>query len=379
MPTLRRAPKSDTARGHVDAGADEVNGVTTPEKSRENNNNNKAVEKTTPKRRGGDDDADHAVASTPRGARSDEGTASAARIPTLVQFPLVAAISFTTASLGYSLVAELTQGELAGVSRSQETRQEIAILAGWRIFELALSWFGGFDGLDVAMMDFLSHGPAMYLLFAFYNLSAKTTIAALAVDVFSASVPFSLLRPLSAVHKPSSALPNRELIGLPLQLLTAGLSTSIYTVILVLSLRFLLPSVFVLHFAGLPSVEPAYSASYLSMLPVTLLFGAAASTFIFPPFATTGKTKEDERIDNFDPAEASLGETVWWNFWGYTSKTKVAIWRTAVTLLVTGVNTYLACAKTIPGVEPEGAAAYAGVWVFAALCAGLGLGLVGRD
>ncbi|KAK1239752.1 hypothetical protein MKX07_001206 [Trichoderma sp. CBMAI-0711] len=376
MPTLRRATRAESARAHVDAGAHEVNEVATPEKLRDNIN--KAIEKVTPKRRGGDDAA--LVASSPSGgARPDREAASAARIPTLVQFPLVAAISFATASLGYSVVAELTQGELAGVSRSPGTREEIAILAGWRIFELALSWFGGLDGLDVAMMDFLSHGPAMYLLFAFYNLSAKTTIAALAVDVVSASVPFSLLRPLSAVHKPSSALPNRELIGWPLQLLTAGLSTSIYSVVLVSSLRFLLPSIFVVHFEGLRNLEPAYSASYLAVLPVTLLFGIAASTFIFPPFATTGKTKEDERVTNFDPAEASLGETVWWNFWGYTTKAKVAIGRTAVTLLVTGVNTYLACAMTIPGVEPEGAAAYAGVWVFAALCTGLGLGVVGRD
>lgn len=216
-------------------------------------------------------------------------------------------------------------------------------------------------------------------MFAFYNLSPKTAIAALAVDVVSASVPFSLLRPFSAVHKPSSKLPNRELIGFPQQLLTTGLSTSIYTVILVLSLRFLLPKIFVLHFEGIPSIEPAYAASYATVLPVTLLFGAAASTFIFPPFATAGKTKEDERVTNFDPVEASLRETVWWNFWGYTTKAKVAILRTAVTLLVTGVNTYLSCAMTIPGVEQTGAAAYAAVWVFAALCTGVGLGFVGRD
>lgn len=37
------------------------------------------------------------------------------------------------------------------------------LLTRWRRFELALSWFGGLDGLDVAMMDFLSHGPAVSL------------------------------------------------------------------------------------------------------------------------------------------------------------------------------------------------------------------------
>lgn len=192
-------------------------------------------------------------------------------------------------------------------------------------------------------------------------------------------MPFYFLRPLSAVHRHAASLPNRELVDLPLQLLTTALSTGIYTVTLVLSLRFVLPRILVLYFSGLPTVEPAYTASYATVLPVTLLFGAAASTFIFAPFATTGKAKEDDKISQFDPAAASLGQTVWWNFWGYTAKTKVVIRRTAITTLVTGVNTYLACSKTINGVDPAGASAYAAVWVFAALCTGVGLGMVGGD
>ncbi|KAK5990017.1 hypothetical protein PT974_08280 [Cladobotryum mycophilum] len=355
MATLRRAPnKGDDMASAADQGRDE------------------GVVSDTP-------------AATPRTKTRARPTIAkdeqvGARIPTVVQFPLVAVISFATASLGYSVLGELTKGELATVSRTQETWEEVALLATWRIFELALSWFGKLDSLDVAMMDLLSHGPSIYLLAAFYNLSPTTALAALAVDIVSASVPFCLLRPLSAVHKPSSsALPNRELIDMPLQLLTTSLSTSIYTVTLVLSLRFVLPRVLVLYFNGLPSVEPAYMASYSAVLPVTLLFGAAASTFIFAPFATTGRTQDDELVSQFDPVKATLGQTVWWNLWGYTTKTKVVIRRTAVTALVTGINTYLSCKMTIPGVESAGAAAYAAVWVLAALCTGVGLGLVGSD
>lgn len=117
-------------------------------------------------------------------------------------------------------------------------------------------------------------------------------------------------------------------------------------------------------------------ATYAAVLPVTLLFGAAASNFIFAPFATTGKAKEDDRIGEFDPASASLGETVEMNLWGYTAKTKVAIRRTAVACFVTAINTYLACTMTIYGIDSTGAGSYAGVWVFAVLCSGLGLGLV---
>lgn len=218
----------------------------------------------------------------------------------------------------------------------------------------------------------------LYLLSAFYTLSPVTALSALAVDIASAAVPFYLLRPLSAVHSPSAKVPNRELVDLSLQLYTGALATGIYTVTLVLSLRFLLPRIFVLHFSGFPSVENAYTASYAAALPVTLLFGAAASTFIYPPSATTGHTAADDSIAQFDAVEASLGQTVWWNVWGYTDRTKVVVRRTAVAAFVTAVNTYLACTMTIYGIESKGAAAYAGVWVFAAACSGLALGLVGE-
>lgn len=222
----------------------------------------------------------------------------------------------------------------------------------------------------------------LYLLSTFYDLSYTTALSALAIDMASVAVPFYLLRPLS-VHTPSAAaakgLPNRELLDLPLQLYTAALSTGIYTVTLVLSLRFILPRILVTYFNGLPTLEPAYAASYAAALPTTLLFGIAASTFIFAPFATTGRAKEDEKIGEFDPVAASLGETVWWNVWGYTAKTKVVVRRTAIAAFIAAVNTYLACSRTVYGIESTGAAVYAGVWAFAAVCSGIGLGLVGGE
>lgn len=134
-----------------------------------------------------------------------------------------------------------------------------------------------------------------------------------------------------------------------------------------------------MYFTGVATLVPAYEASYTTVLPVTIIFGLAASTFIYAPFAATGKTKEDDKIDEFDPVSASLGQTVWWNFWGYKTKTKVVIRRTVVAIAVSAINTYLACTMTIYGVEPRGAIAYAGVWAFAALWAGIGLGFAGSD
>ncbi|CAI6092067.1 hypothetical protein V2G26_013626 [Clonostachys chloroleuca] len=308
-----------------------------------------------------------------------KGHAARPTLPTQAQFPLAVALSFVTAGIGYRVLGELTNNELAAVTQAQDTWGEVAVLAGWKVFELAVGWFGNLDSLDVATMNLLSHGPVFYLLSTFYNLSPSTAISALLVDIASVALPFYGLRPLSAVHTPSAKVPNRELTDIGLQIYTAALATGIYTVVIVLSLQFLLPRVLILYFSHLPTLVPAYTASYATLLPVTVAFGASASNFIFAPFATTGKAREDERIGQFDPASASLGETVWWNVWGYTAKTKVVIRRTAITALVTGISTYLSCRMSIYGVEPTGAAVYAAVWVFAALFSGVGLGLVGGD
>lgn len=219
----------------------------------------------------------------------------------------------------------------------------------------------------------------MFLLTTFYGLSPSSAVSALVIDVLSIAAPFYLVLPLSRADGSAWRGCNRDVLDIPMQILTSILSTAIYTVTLVLSLRFLLPRILVLYFSGLPTLEPAYSASYTHVFPVTLLFGLAASTFIFAPFATTGKSTEDAKVEQFDPVNASLGQTVWWNFWGYTAKTKVVIRRTAAAAVLTGVGTFLACTQKIHGVESSGAAAYAGVWVTSAILAGVGLGLVGGD
>lgn len=219
----------------------------------------------------------------------------------------------------------------------------------------------------------------LYLLAAFYNLKPATAVSALVIDIASAAIPFFLLRPLAPVHSSSARLPNRDLIDVGMQVYTTVLSGSIYTVIVVLSLRFILPRIFVLNFSHIPSLEPAYEASYAAIIPVTLLFGLAASNFIYAPFATTGRAEEDAAIGEFDPAAASLGQTVQWNLFGYTAKAKVGIHRTATAAVATAVNTVLACTMTIHGITATGAVAYAAVWVSAVVFSGLGLGFVGGE
>lgn len=78
------------------------------------------------------------LATTSSALTSQQEPATAPRsfrelVPEQAQFPLVVAASFAMASLGYSVLGELTGAELATVSRSQDTWGEIAVLAGWRV------------------------------------------------------------------------------------------------------------------------------------------------------------------------------------------------------------------------------------------------------
>ncbi|KAJ9155086.1 glycogen debranching enzyme protein [Pleurostoma richardsiae] len=305
-------------------------------------------------------------------------------LPKPLQFPLVAILSLSISSLGYSILNEYTEGELANISRTLDSWPEIALLALWRLFELALGWFARFDSFDLASLNLLSHGPTVFLMFTFYNVRRTTAIACLTIDIVSSFLPFLLLRPLSRAHSGASSIANREIIvDKQIRAYTTALAGAIYCVVLYFAYQTYLPSALVVYFEGLPTVEPAHSATTpfisASTTSLALAFGLAARVFIFTPFEATGHTSEDDQVARFDPVEASLKQTLLWNLWGYTTQTKVAILRTAVVMVTTFANTFLQCAWTINGVEPTGAAIYASVWVAAALFTGIALRAVGKD
>ncbi|KXH39723.1 hypothetical protein CSIM01_07743 [Colletotrichum simmondsii] len=299
-------------------------------------------------------------------------------LPKALQFPLVTVLSFSISSLCYSFLSEWSRGELAGISKSLDTWGEVATLAGWRIFELALGWFGNFDSYDLAALNLLAHGPPVYLIATFYNISTATAISALGIEMLSTFLPFQLLRPLSGAHAGAKNVANREILtDIPIQIYTTILSAAIYSLTLFTAYKTYLPTTLVVYFQGLPSLAPAYTTNFLATLPVTVAFGAAAKSFIFTPFVATGETSEDEKLAEFEPATATLGETLAWNIWGYTTRAKVVILRTVVAMIVTGVNTYLQTFMTVNGVESYGATAYSGAWVAAAFFTGIGLAFVG--
>ena len=78
------------------------------------------------------------------------------QIPAALRFPLVVVSSFTLSSVLFSIVAEVTAGDLAAISKHTESWVEISGLLGWKVVQLAVCWFGGFDGVYSTLSDLLT-------------------------------------------------------------------------------------------------------------------------------------------------------------------------------------------------------------------------------
>lgn len=302
-----------------------------------------------------------------------------ADLPPPAKFAAAQVLTLALLVAGRYLVGQVSSNELGALRAEPETAVELALLAGWRIAEVAIAWVANLDCIDVALISFVAHAPSCWLLAMFYGIRPVTASSAALVDVIAPAAAFFLVRPLGSLRFAGPKLYNKDLVSAPYQVLIAVLSTNVYAAVVSLALRFVLPKVLVLHFKGIPTVEPAYAASFVALLPTAAFFGFAASKFIFAPYVTTGKSKEDEKIRQFDPVHASLRETVWWNFWGYTLRSRIVITRTAIVTGMTAVSTYLACAVLIDGVSFFGAIAYSLVWSLATGGTGLALALVGQE
>ncbi|KAI1427029.1 hypothetical protein F5Y12DRAFT_225701 [Xylaria sp. FL1777] len=300
------------------------------------------------------------------------------KLPTLVQFPLVAILSLVISELGSSLSWSLTEGVLGTHARLLVTWTEVGAVTGWRVFELAIGWFCDYDGYDITALNILSQGPHLYLLYAHYDTPPFALLVTVVVETLATYIPFRLLRPLSRAHANPTAVPNADILAdAPIALLTTLLAGAIYSVTLLFAYATYLPTSLVVYFADLPSLVRANESSYVGLLPVALALGFAARVFIFTPSEAIGRTPADAENEAFDPVKASLRETMRWNFLGWSSRTKVAIQRTALIMLVTGVNTFLRTWLTIVGVEIPGATAWSSVWVLSAAVTGLALSAVG--
>lgn len=300
--------------------------------------------------------------------------ARVSKIPQPLQFPLVVLLSFTTSSLLSSLLVPFFGNESLRRVTKTPSGWELGALLVWRIFELAVGWYGNYDRWDIAALGVLSQGPPLYLLGTFYDVNFGELSLSLILNILGTYIPFGLLRPLSSAHRAGDELPPGKAdvsSDYIIQAITTLLGASIYSVSLYGAYATYLPVNLVSYFPNLTSIVAAHTATPITLLPKALAFGIAAKTFIFTP-----ATSLDTRSPPFNPVKATFAETFWYNVWGFSEATRMVLKRTAALAVITGGNTFLQTFVALEDVEFLGAVGYSAVWFGAAGLTGLALGIV---
>ncbi|KAL8646891.1 MAG: hypothetical protein Q9226_006666 [Calogaya cf. arnoldii] len=296
------------------------------------------------------------------------------KIPSLLRFPVLVITSMITSAAMYSLVSQLGTGDLAGVNKRRDEWWEIAAVLVWKVIELALGWWGEYDGWDLASLTMLSHMPYLYLLTTFYAVRPTTLWLGLLVDIISTYLPFSLLRDSSPIHRSEvskSEVANRSILNdLNIKFYTSFLAAAVYGVVIYGSFRTWLPGFLIVHFEGLRDLSGAYEAALPGVTVGFLTSGYAAQNFLFRPALGAKPDAHDMQMAEFDAETATLGQTIWYNVWGYSKRSRTLIKRTAILVLASAMQTGLRTLVTIEGVEPIGAAGWAGMWATAATLVG---------
>ncbi|KAI4247319.1 MAG: hypothetical protein LQ352_006187 [Teloschistes flavicans] len=273
-------------------------------------------------------------------------------------------------------------GDLATVMKRRDEWWEIGGLLAWKSTELAIGWWGEFDAWDLVGLTALSHMPYFYLLTTFYAVRPTTMWNGIIIDVLSAFVPFSLLRDSSPVHRADASkgeVANRSILyDYPVTIYTSFLAAIVYGVVVYGSFRTWLPGFLIVHFEGLKDLAGAHEAALPFVIFAFIISGYAAQSFLFVPALGAKPDAHDLKMAEFDSETATLGETLWWNVWGYSKRSRTLIKRTTILALTSAMQTGLRTYITVEGVELVGALGWASMWAATSILVGGALWWVGN-
>ena len=223
-------------------------------------------------------------------------------------------------------------------------------------------------------MTFLAHLPYYYLLVLCYNIRPTTVLNSVLIDVLAAALPFYLLRQLSAANNsqaPKSAVANQPVIkDRGVRFFTSLAAAGVYSVVLYGSVRTWLPVFLITHCEGLRDLEGIHNALFVTVIVGCVFNGLAAQIFIFTPSMGSKPDARDARNAAFDPVTATFGETVAWNLWGHSKRTRTLIKRTLAVITASFTHTVLQTWLVVEGAEVVGAAGWAAIWAVAAVLTG---------
>lgn len=232
-----------------------------------------------------------------------------------------------------------------------------------------------FPGSDFAAFTFLSTVPYYYFLATFYVIRPTTVITGLAIDTLVAYIPFYTFKVSSSIHSiktPKGVAANRSVINdFGVQAATSLFAAGIYAVVVLLSYTTWLPIHLVLHFEGIRDISLAHNSNFPYLIASFLPIGFAAKVFLFTPAEAAKPDDYDKKIAKFNPENATLRETLIYNLFGYSHRTRTLMRRTATLAVIGGLHTWLRTYITVEGSEILGAAGWSSVWSTAAVVTGL--------
>ena len=228
---------------------------------------------------------------------------------------------------------------------------------------------GGVVVIDISALTLLANAPYTYLIVTYYGVSTLPASLSLGIQIISIALPTYLLRPFAEYHSAAAKLPNRFLLdSFQVQSSTAILAIVSYVVALYTALKFDLTAFLVYHFDRIPSLEAAHAETAITLAAKIMVVGWAAQGFLLN--SALGQSGAATPKKEFDPATASLQETIKHNVWFFSKRTRELSKRTAVVAGLTFVHTIWKL-QTIDGTDLKGSAGYAGIWVAATAFIGL--------
>ena len=204
----------------------------------------------------------------------------------------------------------------------------------------------------------------------------------LGIDMLVTYLPFRFFRPLLPTHTtepPKGAVSNRSVINdWEVSVYNSLLAAGIYGLVVYGSFATWLPVYLVTHFDGLRDISGAHDARLPFLIASFVPVGIAAKSFLFTPATGAKSDLGDIKAKSFNPETATLAETVEYNVWGYSKRTRTMITRTGTLAAVTFLNTWLQGAVTLEGAESAGPAGWAAIWASGAILTGTAFWWVGH-
>lgn len=224
---------------------------------------------------------------------------------------------------------------------------------------------------DIGALTAVINIPYAFLLTTYFNISHLTAFTHVAIEVVAIALPTFLLRPIADINNPAVRIRNRYLLdSFQVWASNNALAVGVYATVIYAALQTNRLTLFLIHHFELPSVELAHDLYVPTLAGKLLVAGYATRAFLLnPSIAAQPETGTATPVEVFEPATATLPQTIKHNVWFFSRRTRTLIQRTMVLSVFLLANTVLKGA-TLEGSEIIGSAGYSAVWIVAAnICA----------